>query len=613
VTDSLILAGSFPTPMREQWLAEVGRVLLKGSPDASDDDVLRAFDRKLVSRTDDGIVIQPLYTATDAPVEAPAPGQAPFLRSTRAAPVPWEVRQRVWPQAADSSSVTELESGATGILVTIEDDDIVAAFDRALMGVLLDLAPVSLDLRDPDAQVAAARILVDRWSSTGTAQLERRGCLGIDPLSAWARSGGGFDLEGVLDAVAAVTIDVQAEAPRARALLVDATVWHEAGATEAQELGWAIAAGAWIARSLVQRGVPIDAVAASIEFRFAATDDQFMTIAKLRAARRLWARVLELAGLAEQQRGMVVHAEVSRVMLTRYDTWVNTLRSTVACFAAGVGGAHAVTVLPHDLFIEHGGSALGRRVARNTQTILQMESHLSRVVDMAGGSWFVESLTEELAQHAWTVVQQVDASGGIVSALESGQIGSAVAESRATRQQQVATRRRPLTGLSEFPDIGEQPPAPMDPRVAPPAVRFEPLTLHRWSDGFEEQRERADAVARTGERPAIYLATLGAVAQSTARATFAKNLFEAAGIRTISGPVEEFAASGAQVVCLCSADAVYAESGADAAQRLRSAGALRIYLAGRGADVAGVDEEVGLGSDVLDVLSRALDALGVAR
>ncbi len=613
MTDSLILAGSFPAPTREQWLAEVGRVLLKGSPDASDEDVRRAIDRKLVSRTDDGIAIQPLYTAADAPGAAPAPGQAPFVRSTHAAPVPWEVRQRVWPDVADSSSVMELESGATGLLVTVDDDDVAGALDRALAGVLLDLAPVSLDLRDAGAQVTAARALMARWSSAGTGALERRGCLGVDPLAAWARSGGGFDLDGLLDDVAALTLDVHAHAPHARALLVDATVWHEAGATEGQELGWALASGVWIVRSLVERGVPIDVVAGSIEFRFAATDDQFLTIAKMRAARRLWARVLELAGLAEQQRTMTVHAEVSRAMLTRYDTWVNTLRSTVACFAAGVGGADAVTVLPHDLFITHGGSALGRRVARNTQTILQMESHLSRVVDMAGGSWFVESLSEELAQRAWTVLQEVDAAGGIVDALRSGLIGAAVEGSRAARQEQVATRQRPLTGLSEFPDIGERPPAPMDSPAVPAAARFTPFTLHRWSDEFEVQRARADAAARTAERPVVFLATLGTLAQSTARATFAKNLFEAAGIRTVSGPVEEFGAAGTQVACLCSSDAVYAESGAEAARSLRDSGATRIYLAGRGADVAGVDEEVGLGSDVLDVLTRALDALGVAR
>jgi methylmalonyl-CoA mutase len=617
VTESLTLAGDFPAATREQWLAEVGRVLLRGVTDASDEDLQRAFAKRLVSRTDDGIEIQPLYTAADAPAPAPSPGQAPFVRSTHAAPVPWEIRQRVWPDVEGSSAVTELESGATGVLVTMAQpvSDPGVLLDRALDGVLLELAPVSLALSRVSDQVECGRALLDRWDAASCPTDARHGTLGVDPLAAWARAGGSFDLAVALDAVASLVLDARERAPRARVLVIDGALWHEAGATEAQELGWSIASAAWLVRELVSREVPLDVAVAAIEFRLAATDDQFLTIAKMRAARRLWARVLEVAGLPEHQRAMVLHAETSRAMLTRYDTWVNTLRSTVACFAAGVGGADAVTVLPHDELLQVGGSALGRRVARNTQTILQLESHLTRVVDMAGGSWFVESLTEQLAERAWAIVQEVDAAGGITMPLESGAIGSAADRAREAREAQVATRRRPLTGLSEFPDITEPAPAP---RVIPtgqpePGARFTPFVLHRLADGFEQQRARADALSRSGEQPVVFLATLGSVAQSTARSTYAKNLFEAAGIRTVAGPVEEFAGSGATVACLCSSDPVYAETGADAAALLRAAGAERIYLAGRGVDVPGVDEEVGVGSDVLDVLTRALDSMGASR
>jgi methylmalonyl-CoA mutase len=613
VTETLTLAGDFPAPTREQWLAEVGRVLLKGTPGASEEDLQRAFDKRLVSRTDDGIAIQPLYTSDDAPGALPVPGQAPFVRSTHAAPLAWEVRQRVWPSVAGSSGVVELESGTTGLLVTVDSStaDVAGLIDRALDGVLLDLAPVSLAVADPADQVPAARHLLGCWEASGTPADERRGCLGLDPLGAWARSGGSFDLAESTDAVAEVVRETSTTSPGVRPVLVDATVWHDAGATEAQELAWAVASGVWTLRALVERGIPLESAARAVEFRFAATDDQFLTIAKLRSARRLWARVLEVAGAAEADRAMVMQAETSRAMLTRYDIWVNALRSTVACFAAGVGGADAVTVLPHDVLVEEGGSSLGRRVARNTQTILQMESHLSRVVDMAGGSWFVESLTEELASHAWSIVQQLEASGGIVASLEGGSLQAAAEQARVARQQQVAQRRRPITGVSEFPDIDEKPPIAPRSSASSTGARFAPMAPHRLSEEFEAQRARADAQARSGDRPVVYLATLGTPAQSTARVTFAKNLFEAAGIRTVAGSVEEFDGTG--VVCLCSSDAVYADSGAEAVSRLRAAGAQRVYLAGRGADVPGVDEEVGLGSDVLDVLTRALDALGVER
>ena len=612
MTDSL--AGAFDAATRDQWLDEVRRVLLKGRPDATDDDFEKAFERRLVTRTDDGIEIQPLYTAVDAPVDDLAPGQAPFVRSTHAGPVAWEIRQRVWPTLPDSSAVSELESGATGVLITLTDslDDDDALVARALEGVLLDLAPVSISAADPQGQVVAARALMRAWESAGISPDARRGTLGLDPLGTWARSGGTFDLGAAVSEAADLVRDAGSQAPTARVMVVDGTVWHEAGATQAQELAWTVASGVWIVRQLVARGIPLAQASAALEFRFAATDDQFLTIAKLRAARRLWARVAELSGLDEPDRAMTMHAEVSRVMLTRYDTWVNTLRSTVACFAAAVGGADSITVLPHDALISEGGTSLGRRVARNTQSILQLESHLARVIDPAGGSWFVESLTTDLADAAWTLVQETDSSGGIVAMLESQDIHDRLDQARASRQDQVATRKRPLTGLSEFPNIDELPP-PVTPATSARESSFPPVTLHRLSEDFEEQRARADAQAAAGERPVIFLATLGTVAESTARATYAKNLFEAGGIRTVTGSVAEFASSGATVACLCSTDALYADEGAAAIERLRAEGATRVYLAGRGVDLPGVDEEVGMGCNVLDVLTRALDSLGVAR
>ncbi len=618
MTDTL--AGDFPPVSRDQWLDEVRRVLLKGKPDATDEDFVKAFDSRLVSRTDDGIEIQPLYTADDAPASLPEPGQAPFLRSTHAAPTPWEIRQRVWPSVRGSSAVTELESGTTGILVTITDTDHDADtfFADALGGVLLDLAPVHLQVTDPRAQVAAARGLMNAWEKAAVAAPVRRGTLGLDPIGAYATSGGAIDLDALLSDATGVVVDIAESAPSARAIVIDGTVWHDAGASEAQELAWTMAAAVWTVRALVNEGVSLAQAVATLEFRLSATDDQFLTIAKLRAARVLWARVAEAAGLPEAQRAMHLHVEGSRAMLTRYDTWVNALRSTVACFAAAVGGADAITVLPHDVLIEEGGSSLGRRVARNTQTILQMESHLARVIDPAGGSWYVESLTSQLADRAWALVQDSERAGGIVAMLQSGRIQELLAEQRDQRKARLATRKQPLTGLSEFPDMTQTPPpaagtSAAQASAAPAQTPFEPVTLHRLADDYEAERGRADAQAAHGERPVVFLAALGTPAQSTARVTFAKNLFEAAGIRTQLGGVEEFAGSGATVACLCSADSVYAEQGEQAAAQLRADGATRIYLAGRGANVPGVDEEVGMGSNVLDFLTRALDELGVAR
>ncbi len=605
-----------PRPTRESWLRAVRGVILKSNPDADDAAFAEAFARQLVTETEDGVEIRPLYDSSE-PVDAGRPGFAPFVRSTHAAPAPWEIRQRVWPTSAagtdGSSAVAELEGGATGVLLELPGDADAAFVERALDGVFLDIAPISLGTPAGADGVAVAELLVDRWAAAGVAPDARRGTLGVDPIGAWIRTGGATDLAASLTGAGALIDRLSADAPNARVVVADGTVWHDAGATDAQELAWNVAAAAHTVRALVATGVPLVRASRQFEFRWAATADQFETIAKFRAARRLWARVAELAGLDPGDRASFHHADGSRVMMTRYDTWVNTLRSTVACFASGMGGADAVTILPHDVLITDGGTALGRRIARNTQTVLQLESNLARVLDPAGGSWYVERLTDELAATAWRELQRIEAAGGIVAAVGTGLVHGSLREARAARDQRIATRRQPLTGLSEFPDIGEAPPPPAGDAKAQAAddATFEPLVLHRASAGFERQRARADAAAATGDRPAVFVATLGTLAQSTARATFAKNLFETAGIRTIAGPVDDFAASGTSVACLCSSDPVYGESGEAAATALRGAGAAYVFVAGRKLGLAGVDEEIGVGTDVLDVVTRTLDLLGV--
>jgi methylmalonyl-CoA mutase len=234
------------------------------------------------------------------------------------------------------------------------------------------------------------------------------------------------------------------------------------------------------------------------------------------------------------------------------------------------------------------------------------------VVDPAGGSWYVERRTEDLAGVAWDALAAAEAAGGIAAALADGSVHTALAATLTERKRQLATRRRPLTGLSEFPDIDEVPPPPLEEPAVPVDAAFEPLRLHRLAEDFERQRGRADAHAdAAGARPQVVLATLGPPAVFTARATFAKNLFEAGGIRTVAADVAAYDPAVSPIACLCSSDAVYGERGADAAAALRAAGAGTVYVAGRNLGLAGVDEEIGVGSDVLEVLTRALDRLGV--
>ncbi len=614
------LAAEFPTPTREQWMERVAAVLLRGRPDAGPEALAEAFTTRLVHRTEDDIEIQPLYTRPADGEPDPAdgaghPGAAPFVRGLQAVPMAWEVRQRVWDSVEGSSAVEELESGATGLLLELAGEVDVAALDRVLDGVLLDVAPVSLSTGDRAAAETAARSLLALWDDRGIEADARRGTLGLDPIGAYARSGGASDRAEGIAAACALAVEVDTVAPHAHTLVVDGTVWHDAGATAAQELGWATATGVEYLRALTDRGLPVSRALGALEFRWAATADQFGTIAKLRAARRIWARVAEVAGAPPEARGQHQHAVSARTMMTRYDPWVNVLRSTVACFAAGVGGAAAVTVEPHDALVTPGGSRHGRRLARNTQSILLMESHLARVADVAGGSWYVDRATEELAGRAWERVQRQEREGGVAAALNSGAIHTELASAVDRRRRLLATRRRPLTGLSEYPDITEPPPPAVEVdgesgAASPPGgMPFPPLGLRRLSEDFERQRRRADRhLAATGERPRVHLATLGSPAAHTPRLTYARNLFHVGGIETSDGPVDEVA-PGVSAACICGADDDVRGSGAEAAAALRAAGVRRVLVAGRGLDVDGVDEEVGVGSDVLDVLTRTLDHL----
>jgi methylmalonyl-CoA mutase len=349
----------------------------------------------------------------------------------------------------------------------------------------------------------------------------------------------------------------------------------------------------------------VDDALHALEFRFAVTAEQFPSIAKLRAARSIWDRVAELSGASDSRRGQYQHAVTSAAMLTKRDPWVNMLRTTIGCFAAAVGGADAITVLAFDSAIGRSDD-FARRIARNTQSILHDESSLARVVDAAGGSWFVESLTDQLAERAWAVFTRIEQAGGALAALNSGAIGELLAQTSAARSADIASRRAPITGVSEFAFIDE-PPVARQPLPPVPAGGLLPLV--RYAGDYEELRDRSDAAP---ERPRVFLATLGPFAAHSARVAFAANLFAAGGIATVTGDVTDGPNLITPVVCLCGSDKSYADDeAAVAVLLLRELGAKHIWLAGK-ADLDGVDGTLFTGCDALEVLRRTLDVLGVA-
>ena len=602
----LALAAEFPAATREAWRAAAEKAL-KG----------RDFDKALVGRTYDGIRIDPLYAKSDAPSAV----------AGRAAE-PWRIVARLdHPDAkrANELILADLTGGSDALTIVCAGAASARGFglvattpeilDRALRNVLLDLVAIRLDPGlDADATIDALLALVQgRGHDLASLDLD----LGLDPIGTGARAGSLPAWEAPL-AERLKTLGERGFAGRlARA---DGRVWHEAGASEAQELAAVLATGVAYLRVLEAGGHSLEAARDALSFLLVADADEFLTVAKLRAFRRLWARIEEACGLSPAPARLA--SETAWRMTTRRDPWVNLLRGTLACFSAGIGGADAVSVLPFTAALGL-PDAFARRLSRNTQLVLLEESNLSRVTDPVAGSGAFEALTAELCAKAWALFREIEAEGGIGASLASGALGRRIAEVRAKRESAVALRRDPITGTSEFPHLNEVPVAVLM-EAAPEApdageTQFVPLLSRRTGEAYEALRARSDAkLAETGRRPSVFLANLGRPAAFTARTTFARNAFEAAGIEALGNDgfpsldamVEAFRGSGTDIACLCSSDEVYAAEADKAATALKAAGATRIFLAGRPGEhdaawrAAGVTGYLGVGANLPEVLGE---------
>jgi methylmalonyl-CoA mutase len=627
--DILPLAADFPPATRQQWLELVDR-LLKGAP----------FERRLVARTYDGLTLQPLY-------EGSPQARAPLARMPGGR---WQILQRIDhpdPAAANAEARHDCANGASGLSLVLAGAigaygyglaASEAAIARALDGIALDAAGVALELdAGPLAEDAARSI---------AALLRRRGA-----PAAVANIRFGFDPLGTMAAAGAATAPWNATATRsARCIaelagagfkgpfwVADGRPIHNAGGSEVHELGFVLAAATAYLRALAGCGIGLDEARAMICFRLVADVDQFLSIAKLRALRRLWGRVEEACGLAAAP--VFISAETAWRMMTRHGPYVNMLRSTIAVFSAALGGADAVTVLPFTL-ARGLPDRFARRAARNAQLVLLAESNLAKVADAAAGAGVIEDLTDQLGAAAWALFQEIERKGGAAAALEQGLIQKKVAQVRGARQAALARRTDMLTGTSDFAEL-EEPAvavldvAPVAPTALPAAVMLEPLPCIRLATPYEELRDASDRrLAQTGARPKIFLANLGAPADFSPRANFAGNFFAAGGIVAVSHDglappspagapaatdlaalVAAFKGSGAALACLCGSDDAYGREAIAAVEALTAAGAAHLYYAGRPSReaelaAAGIGTFIHAGCDAVAVLRAAHEQIG---
>ena len=600
----LPLAREFPAATEADWLKLVDETL-KGAPFA-----------RLRSATRDGLVIEPLYR-----------GPAASVAMARALPpegsLPWQVTQRIDdPDArrANAQALDDLNNGASALALVLAGSPTAAGFgaDGAAMATLLD--GVELDLihlrLDAGGDTEAAARLLDLCAARGLDLSRRPVTPGLDPLAALALTGAWAGRAPVAQAMAAA---------QARALdlgfsgslwLADGRVWHGAGASEAQQLGLALASGAEMLRLVESGGGDPLAAAAMMGLMLAADQDQFLSIASLRAARQAHASFLRALNI--EPRPLDLHAETSWRMMTRRDPFVNMLRATAAVFAAGTGGADHVTVLPFTLALGL-PDGFARRMARNVHTVLAREAFIGAVTDAAAGSGYVEAMTGAIAERAWALFQEIERGGGLAAALENGTVQAMLAETAAARAKDVARRKQAITGVSEFPNLAEAPVAVLD--ALRRAARSGGLPQHRVAEPFERLRDRSDALG--DRRPAVFMANLGRIADFTARATFMQNLLAAGGISapgndgfaTADEAAAAFAASGADAACVASSDAVYETLAVETVKALKAAGARAIVFAGKPGALetaltqAGVTQFAFAGMDAVAFLSSLFDAI----
>jgi methylmalonyl-CoA mutase len=614
MTDDLPLAADFASATYDDWRKLVDGVL-KGAP----------FE-KLVGRTYDGLRIEPIYRRDHDAM--PIAG--------RPAAEPWQIMQRIdHPDAAaaNAQALEDLQNGATGLEIEFAGgpgargfgviDAAPETLKRLFDGIMFD-AGISIALNPVLGRENAGANLADllKKKQIDPAKLDIR--FNYQALSTMAVRGTCAASWSELEKAFARTVgDLMDRGFAGPFALADGRAVHDAGGSEVQELAFALALALAYLRALEAGGIALERARAAISFRLSADADQFLTLAKFRALRLLWARIEAACGL--EPKPVFIAAETAWRMLTQRDPYVNMLRATMATFSAGLGGANSITVLPHTLALGL-PDPFARRVARNTQLILLEESNLAKVSDPAAGSGGIEALTQQLCEAAWQLFQEIEKAGGAFAALEQNLIQRKVAAIRAAREANIARRKDALTGASEFPNLAEARPTVLDAKPVKPApesepkLRFDALSPTRLAVPFERLRDRSDEILKSkGARPKVFLANLGTPAEFTARATFARSFFETGGIEAVASEgfsdpaalAAAFGASGAALACLCSSDKVYAEQAGSAAKALQAAKAGHIYLAGRaGAQesafrAAGVNDFVFVGSDALGILQEA--------
>lgn len=550
----------FPECSYEEWRAKV-EADLKGAD----------FNKKLVWRTNEGFNVEPVYRAeniADFKTVDTLPGEYPYVRGTRA-DNDWLIRQEVLAETpAEANAVAKeiITKGVTslGFNVTLESE---ADVKTLLDGI--DIKKYELNFKCcPRKAISLAKVLVDYLRNNGLLN-DFHGSIDFNPMRRALKHGTEFP--GDIKAMALELLDVVKIVPELRVLAVDSYMFCDAGAYIFQELGYALAWGAEWLTMLTDAGVKADEVARRIKFNMGVSSNYFMEIAKFRAARMVWAQIVEqYKPESKLSSKMLCHAVTSRFNQTIYDAHVNLLRSQTETMSAALAGVDSITTTPFDVPYKT-PDAFSERIARNQQFLLKEESHLDKVVDPAGGSYYVETLTVSLAKEAWKLFLDVEEKGGFLACINDNSIQKAINATAEKRHVDVARRKEILLGTNQYPNINETAAQKIETTGCSCGCHHEEggeaqgtgLSRKRAASDFEALRLATEAASN---RPKVFMLTIGNLAMRLARAQFSTNFFGCAGYEiidnlgfdTVQEGVDAAIEKGADVIVLCSSDDEYA-------------------------------------------------------
>ncbi len=582
------------------------------------------YEKKLVWRTNEGFKVRPYYRAEnldDLNYLDVMPAEFPYTRGTKADSNDWEIVQNVTetePAKANEVAVASIKGGATMISFTMQG--VKTAQDLATLLAGLDLTKVGVQFTRPQGRaVQLTKDFIAYLEANHIDKAAVKGGIAYDGISCCLRHGQFPTSEKAAMDTAIELVNLTADMPNFKVVNVRGIQMHNGGATIVQELGYTLGIANEYLAYATSNGLTVEQMAKKMEVTLSIASNYFMEIAKLRAFRLLWATMVsQYQPKCDCACKVRINSVASSWNKTLYDPYVNMLRTTTEGMAASLGGADTIALQPFDVAFKHDDD-FSRRISRNVQIILKEESYFNKVVDPAAGSYYIENLTDSLAEHAWKQFQEVEAQGGIIKLILSGEVKKAIEESCNKRNMDIATRKYILLGTNQYPNINE---TMLDKVEEQPEEKVEGLQPYRGAMAFEQLRLATERHAKQSGRPKVFLLKIGNLAMRQARAGFTSNFFgcagyeiiENAGFATVEEGIEAAKAVKADIVVVCSSDEEYATFGVEAAKAAKAAGFIFIVAGNPTESIdalkeAGADDFIHVRTNVLECLKKYNDIL----